>query len=233
MGAIIKRELSAYFSHPIGYIFIGISLLIASVNFVMYVFWNGYTDMRAVIQPLYSTMYLLVPLLTMRLLSEEKRHKTEQLLYTSPVTMTQVVLGKFIGAWVIYLASTAIVLLYQVVLQFYATVDWGTLISGYIGLALFGALMIGLGMLISSLTESQTVAAISGIAASIVLNASVNWCDSSSAFISKMANWFCPQVHFSGFFKGIIAFEDIFFFVFTTGALLFIAVRVMDKKRYV
>jgi len=233
MKAIIKREFASYFAHPVGYFFIGVTFLIASLSFFIDVFLYGTTDISPVFSSLFGLMYLIVPLITMRLLSEEKRHKTDQIFYTSPVTMTEVVLGKFFGACLIYIVATAIVFVYQVVLAFYASPDWGLLICRYAGLVLLGGFLVAIGLVVSSLTESQAVAAIVALAISMLMDRVDSLTQSStSEILISLSNWISPGHHFTGFFNGNFTVGDIFYFFSMTGILLFIAIRIMDRKRW-
>ena len=233
MKAIIKREFSSYFAHPVGYFFIGVTFLLASFSFFIDVYLYGTTDISPVFSSLFGLMYLIVPLITMRLLSEEKRHKTEQVFYTSPVTMTEVVLGKYFGACLIYIVATAIVFVHQVVLAFYGSPDWGLMICRYLGLVLLGGFLIAIGLVVSALTESQAVAAIVALAVSMVMERVDSLTQSStSKVLTAITEWISPGHHFTGFFNGNFTVADIFYYLSMTGLLLFIAVRIMDRKRW-
>lgn len=233
MRAIIKREFAAYFAHPVGYFFIGLTFLMASFSFFIDVFLYATTDIAPVFSSVFGLVYLIVPLITMRLLSEEKRHKTEQIFYTSPVTMTQVVLGKYFGACLIYITATAIVFVHQMVLAFYGSPDWGLLFCRYLGLVLVGGLLIGIGLVVSALTESQAVAAIITLAVTMVMDRVDSLTQSSSSqLLIKITEWISPGHHFTGFFNGNLNFADVFYYLSMTGLLLFIAVRIMDRKRW-
>ena len=233
MKAIIKREFAAYFAHPVGYFFIGVTFLMASFSFFIDVFLYGTTDISPVFTSLFGLIYLIVPLITMRLLSEEKRHKTEQVFYTSPVTMTEVVLGKFFGAGLIYIVATAIVFVHQIVLSFYGSPEWGLLICRYLGLLLMGGLLIAIGLVVSALTESQAVAGIVTLAVTMVIDRVDALTQSStSATLIKITEWISPGNHFTGFFNGNFTVADLFYYFSMTGLLLFVAVRIIDRKRW-
>lgn len=233
MKAIIKREFASYFAHPVGYFFIGVTYLLASFSFFLEVFLYGTTDISPVFVTLFGLVYLIVPLITMRLLSEEKRHKTDQVFYTSPVTMTQVVLGKFLGAGLIYFVATAIVFIHQLVLSFYGSPEWGLLLCRYLGLLLLGGLLIAIGLVVSALTESQAVAAIVTLAVTMVMDQVDALTQSSSnTVLITITEWISPAHHFTGFFNGNFTVADLFYYFSMTGLLLFIAVRILDRKRW-
>ena len=233
MKAIIKREFSSYFAHPVGYFFIGLMFLMASFSFFMDVYLYGSTDIAPVFSSLFGLVYLIVPLITMRLLSEEKRHKTEQVFYTSPVTMTEVVLGKFFGAGLIYIVATAIIFVQQIVLAFYGSPEWGLLICRYLGLLLLGGLLIAIGLVVSALTESQAVAAIVALAISMVMDQVDSLTQSSTnKTLLAITSWISPGNHFAGFYNGNLTVADLFYYLSMTGLLLFVAVRIMDRKRW-
>ncbi len=233
MRAIIKREFEAYFAHPVGYVFMGSVFLITSLSFFINVYLYGITDMSMVISQLFNIMYIIIPFLTMRLISEEKRQKTEQLLYTAPVRMVDIVLGKFLGAFLMFLVTTAFVFVYEIVLDFYATVEWGVFFSGYLGVLGVGAMLIGIGMVVSSLTESQAVAAIVSIAISFLLFDVDNLVSNiNNATLTKIVEWISPYQHFESFYYGLLSLNDVFYFISMTSLLLFVTARIMDRKRW-
>lgn len=159
MTAIISRELRSYFQTPTGYIFMGLFLLVAGFFFTIGNIMNGssyYTNFLGSILFLYL---FAVPLLTMRLLSEERRQRTDQLLLTSPITVTDVVLGKFFAALIVFLMTLAVTVLYAVVIGIFGDLAVWETVGGYIGFILLGSSFISVGVLISAASENQVSAA--------------------------------------------------------------------------
>lgn len=160
MFAIFKRELKAYFLTPIGYIFMGLFLLLTGIFFF---FDNIIGQSSRYIGFLGSVLLLvtfILPLLTMRLFAEEKRQKTDQLLLTSPVSITGIVCGKYFAAMAVYCGTLLVTVSYAVVVAVYGDLEtWGT-IGSYIGFILLGACYISIGLFVSALTENQLIAAL-------------------------------------------------------------------------
>ena len=159
MGAIYKRELKSYFTSPIGYVVLAIFFVFAGLFFTI-IFQQGSPDLS----PLFSSMFMIVlfiiPILPMRIFSDEKRQKTDQLLYTSPVKLSGIVMGKYLAALTVFGIGVGITILYQVIIAFFITPDWMVYLGNLLGMLLLAASLIAVGMFISALTESQLVAAV-------------------------------------------------------------------------
>ena len=160
MGAIFKREMKAYFTSPIAYIFLAVFYLITAFYFVNMNLANGSTDMSYVFAGVFVIMMILLPLLTMRLFADEKKLKTDQGLLTAPVNLFEIVMGKFFAATVVFLVGMAIYIPYiLVILKLAGTIAWASVIGNLLGLLLLGCSFISIGIFVSSLTELQIVAA--------------------------------------------------------------------------
>ncbi|TCL76723.1 ABC-2 type transport system permease protein [Hydrogenispora ethanolica] len=160
MGAIIKRELRAYFGTTIGYIFLGFFLLVAGIFFTMVNLLPANPDFNGTLSTINFVFMLVVPVLTMRLFAEESRQKTDQLLFTSPLSLTRIVLGKYFAALTVFLCALLITGLYPLLLNFFGSMATGRIIGGYLGFFLLGACFIAVGLFISSATENQVSAAV-------------------------------------------------------------------------
>ncbi len=160
MLAIYKKELRSYFTSMIGYVFIAIFLVIIGIFFVIQNLLYGSASVEQTLSSITFIVALLIPLLTMRLMAEENKQKTDQLLYTSPVTASSIVFGKFLAVFTIYGVVILIVCTFPLILKMYGTVPMAASYSGILGFALLGAAYLSIGLFISSLTESQVVAAV-------------------------------------------------------------------------
>lgn len=160
MGAIFRREVLSYFTSPIGYIFLAAFYACSAVSFSNNALNYGTTQLDAVFGDLMIILVVLIPILTMRTLSEEKKNKTDQCLLTAPVSLGGIVGGKFFAAFLIYVMGVAITLVYAVVVSAYAAPDWTVIMGNIAGLVLLGAAFIAVGMFCSSLTENQVVSAV-------------------------------------------------------------------------
>ena len=128
MLAILKRELSSYFTSPIGYVFLAVFYFFSGMFFYSVLYSNS-TDISYVFSGMFTVLLFVVPLLTMRLMSEEKKQKTDQLLLTSPVSLTGLVLGKFLAAVCMYAIALAVTVVYSLILAGFASPEWMVVIG--------------------------------------------------------------------------------------------------------
>jgi ABC-2 type transport system permease protein len=171
MLAVFRRELRAYFASPIGFVFVGFFILIAGVFFAISNLLSGNPNYTGVLSSLTFVFLFLVPILTMRLLTEEMRQKTDQLLITSPLSITGIVLGKYLAAVGVFVITLLITVLFPVIMSFYALLGlgWWEILGGYIGFLLMGCAFISVGLFFSSLTDNQLIAAMYTFAALLLI----------------------------------------------------------------
>ena len=139
MRAVLKREFRAYFQSPLGFVFIAALYFFTAYYFFTFNLYRNTTDMSNLFDQLFTVVLFLVPVLTMRLMSEDKRARTDQLLLTAPVSRIGIVLGKYLSALLVYLIAISGTLLMAVVMSFYASPDWPVVIGNLIGLVMLGA----------------------------------------------------------------------------------------------
>ncbi len=247
MFAIYKKELRSYFINPIGYIYMGIFLAIAALLFCFSTIISGSYNVSNYFLYMLFAFIILIPLLTMRLFSEERKLRTEQLLLTAPVTITGMVIGKFLSAMTLF-ASTLVVScinfipLYVIAASERAGEDYTAIHLGpvtaeifgcMIALLLVGAAFIAIGTFISSLTENQLAAAVITIA---VMGAMIGigflgnvidayWLRAILSFISVYAR-------FGNFANGLFDFAAIFYYLSLAFVFLFLTIRVYEKRRW-
>ena len=160
MFAIFKRELRAYFQTPVGYLYMGLFMLLSGIFYFSDNILNGRSQFSGFLGTVLFIFLFAIPLLTMRLFSEEKRHKTDQLLLTSPVSIAGIVCGKFLAALAVYKATLIFTVAYAVVIAIHGDLQvWETL-GSYIGFIFLGSCYIALGIFISAGTENQFIAAL-------------------------------------------------------------------------
>ncbi len=234
MGAVFRREVRAYFTSPIAYIFIAAFYLYTGNYFVNYNMAYGSTDLSYAFSSAFVIMMILLPLLTMRLMSEEKKQRTDQCLLTAPVSLGGIVAGKFFAAVCVFLCAMAIYVPYVIVLYTIAgSVEWAAIIGTMIALLLLGASFISIGIFVSSLTESQVVAAILSFAiimffymldmlAGMVSNETVSNIMVSLGFYSR----------YNEFTTGIFDLSSVIYFLSTIFVFNFLTVRVLEKRRW-
>lgn len=160
MLAIYKKELKSYFTSMTGYVFIAFFLVIIGIYYVIYNMIQLYANFEYVLSGISFIFILLVPILTMRLMAEEKKQKTDQLLFTSPLPVGKIIAGKFFAVYTVFLAVMGIVCLYPLILLQFGSISLKVAYGAILGFSLLGAAYIAIGLFISTLTESQVVAAV-------------------------------------------------------------------------
>lgn len=233
MLAIFKREFNSYFTSPIGYVFIAMFYFISGIFFFLYNLAAASAELRYVYSMLFTCSALLMPILTMRMLSEDKRQKTDQILLTSPVSLTGLLMGKFLAAFLVYVIAVSITLVYALVLSVFVSFNWAVIVSSYVGILLLGAALIAVGMFISSLTESQLVAAI----VTVVVDLGLLLVDSLASVmpnttLQKAVLSLSMSDRYGNFTMGILDFADTFFFLSIIALFIFLTGRVLEKRRW-
>lgn len=178
MLAVFNKELRYYFNSVTGYIFMGAFLLISGIFFVLTNLAQSVSDYNGLFGSITFIFLLLVPVLTMRIVAEETHQKTDQLLLTSPLSVTQIIVGKYLAACTMFLITLSITLIYPFILSFFGTVPLGTTVGGYFGFLLLGASFISVGIFVSSLTENQIASAV-GTFAILLLIWILDWIEQS------------------------------------------------------
>lgn len=233
MSAIYKRELNAYFTSPIAYVVYAVAAFFGGMFFWGCVLTADTTDMTYVFLNMTSVIIILVPILTMRLFSEEKNKKTEQGLLTAPVNLLQIVLGKYFAALTVYAAMMIIFVIYGIIIGSFVAPSWATILCNILGLLLFGAALISIGTFISSLTESQIVAAIVSIGAGLLISYIDTIANSVGVdFIQTILSSISFTTPYQNFALGLIKLSDIIFFLSVPTLFIFFTVKVLERRRW-
>jgi ABC-2 type transport system permease protein len=160
MLAVMMKELRTYFLTPLGYIFMGFFLLISGIFFALGNLFPMSSNYNSLLSTITFIFMIVVPILTMRLISEESRQKTDQLLLTSPLKVFEMVIGKYLAAVIVFLATILITVIYPIIMNFHGIISISEIIGGYIGFFLLGSSFIAIGLFISALTDNQVSAAV-------------------------------------------------------------------------
>ncbi len=235
MNAIYKREMRSYFTSPIGYIFMAMFLVMSSLLFSFYTFLSKSSRTSDYFLVLLFVFIIVIPLLTMKLMSEERKLKTEQILLTSPVSLSGIVIAKFLAAFTMFALTFIIseLLHFSFLAIFAANLEFAEILGNIIGILLVGSVFIAIGLFISSLTESQIVAAISTIAVIIfMMLLSVLSGYIGSDFLRVVVKWFAVVSRFSPFTAGIFDLSSVIYYVSLTVIFLFLTIRVLEKRRW-
>jgi ABC-2 type transport system permease protein len=241
MLTIAKREFRSYFDSPLAYVVICISFLV--LGGVFFTLRGGFWQLdRATLLPLFEALpwglgFLVIPVVTMRLMAEEKRSGTLEMLITLPVKDSDVILGKYLGALGLVLTLVIATLLYPIVMFKWpwnlGPLDMGPVWSGYLGLVLFSAACVSVGLLISSLTDSQAVAWFVTVFVMVILV----WGAGSLAGLTSGApanvlSFISFDMHLDGFSRGLVDSRDVIFFVSVTGLCLVTAFRALERRKW-
>lgn len=233
MTAIFKKEFRNYFMSPIGYIFVAVFTFLASMFFSSGILMSQQADISIMFSDINVIYLFLAALLTMRLLSEEKNKKTDQLLLSSPVSITEIVMGKYLAAMAVFGVTLIISLVYPAIMFRFGNPALSEVIGSYIGFILLWGAFISVGVFISSLTESQMIAGVFTFA-SLLLIYFISWFEMSlqNEIAKKIVNWFSLLSRYSEFQSGILNVENIIYYLSFIFVFLFLTVRVIDKRRY-
>jgi ABC-2 type transport system permease protein len=246
--AIAQKELRSYFSSPIAYIIIGFFALPFGVFFYLYLGafvrqslqmaqYGGNMNVnqqviRYVLQNASVIILFVMPMITMRTYSEEKRSGTIELLLTSPVTDVQIIVGKFLGALGLYIAMLLVTVLYIAILFVYGNPEWRPLIAAYTGLLLMGSAFLALGLLISSTTNNQIVAGVVTFVVFLMLWI-VGWfAESAGPVLGDLTKYLSITEHFDDFSKGIIDTKHVIYYLSLITFGLFLTAKSVDSERW-
>lgn len=233
MSAIIKREVGAYFTSGMAYVVMAVFFFFSGLFFGFMLGYDSADITIYVFASLFMVMLFILPILTMRILSEEKKQKTDQALLTAPVKIWQIVVGKYIAAEIIFLCCLAIFIPMIIVISCFTAPQWGLIICSLIGMFLMGSAIIAIGVFISSLTESQIVAAVVGVAAGLLISMLDNIASSIQIdFIKVALQSVSFMTRYQNFYSGLLNLADVVFFVSIIGLFLFLTTRVIDRKRW-
>jgi ABC-2 type transport system permease protein len=248
VAAIAQRELRSYFASPMAYIVIGFFLLPFGVFFYLYLQsfvkqslqmaqYGGAMNInqqviRYVLQNASVIILFIMPMITMRTYSEEKRSGTIELLLTSPVSDLEIILGKFFGALGLYAAMLAVTLLYMGLLFVYGNPEWRPLVAGYLGLLLMGGAFVSIGLLISSTTQNQIVAGVVTFVVFLLLWIIGWFADSAGPTIGPITSYLSITEHFDDFSKGIIDTKHVIYYLSLITFGLFLTSKSVDTERW-
>jgi ABC-2 type transport system permease protein len=249
--AVFKKEMRLYFGSPVAYVVFTFFLLISGWFFSQIFLYYSELSMRSfmqpqfgqnlsvtdnVMRPLFTNMSVVLlffmPMLTMRLFAEEKRSGTIELLLSYPVRDGEVLAGKFLAAGALYLLLLALTLLYPGLVAYFTRLEWGPILTGYLGLALNGAAFLALGVLVSSLTENQIVAGFGTFALLLALWV-IGWgAEFAAGPLRTVLQYVSITEHMDGFSRGTIDTKDLVYYASATGLSLFLTLRSLESKRW-
>lgn len=233
MGAIYRREMSAFFTSGVAYVFLTVFTLLSGIFFFFGVICSGTTETSPMFGSMFIVVLFLIPILTMKLLSEEKKNRTDQGLLTAPIGLWSIVLGKYFAALTLFVIAESVVFIYSLILAYLGNVVWQTLLGNYFAMLFLGAAFIAVGLFISSLTENQMAAAVASMLALFVLYLFDSLASSVSVeFIRKIMLSFSFYSRYLEFTRGVFNLTSVVFFISAAFIFNFLTVRVLDKRRW-
>jgi len=227
---VARREWRVAFQSPLAYVLLGLWMLLAGFFFVSLILHSQSTDLGPLGQNLIILLLFIAPLLTMRLLAEERKTGSEELVLTAPLSPAQWVVGKYIGAVLVWTVFAGVSLLLPLVTSRLGTVDWGVVGASWLGLWLFGAATLAMGVFASSLTDNQVVAAMVGFAL-VLLFYATTWIP-TSGWVSTLLAYISLPGQLNDFTLGVIGVPHLLYFLSLIGGFLFISVRSVDLRRW-
>ncbi|MEP7198808.1 MAG: ABC transporter permease [Chloroflexota bacterium] len=230
---IFKREIASYFVSPTAYIIGAAFLVLAGLFFVLpYFFGSREATLRNWMSTLTVLLLFIAPMLTMRLLAEEKQSGTIELLLTSPVRDWEVVLGKFCAALGLWLAILFVTLAYPLVLKLFGDPDFIPIATGYLALILVGGAMLAVGVLSSALGPNQIVAVIVGFAILLVLWVASALQNVFPGAVGSIFAYLSLTDHMNDLMKGVVDSKDIIYYVSVIVGCLFVSTRLIEARRW-
>ncbi|MBS3819563.1 ABC transporter permease subunit [bacterium] len=249
--AVCKKEISAYFTSPIAYVVITVFLVLVGFFFHSLILWFNTQSMQMAKNPqmlqklninqmVYSPLFhnistillLVIPLLTMRLFAEEKKIKTDELLFTSPLSINQIILGKYFASLFVLVVMLALSGILSIFTFAYGNPELPPILNGYLGLFLMGAAFIAVGIFFSSLTENQIVAAVLTFGA-LLLFWILNWASQSTGGIwQSVINYLSFFQHFDDMTKGILDTSDLVYYLSFAFFGLFLTHSFIQSRRW-
>ena len=211
--AIAKKELTAYFKSPIAYIVLILTISVFNVFFYMIIDQNREASLRDVFKVMEFMFVFLIPLLTMKIFSEEKLTGTIEFLMTSPITNTAIVLGKYLGSLIFFTLIIFMTVIYYLIIEYFGQPDRMSILTGFLGIWLEGSFFLAIGILTSSWTRNQIIAAISSYAILFLLYFSISFTNSLSGPMEAVVRYAGTWSHLGNFTVGLITIADVVYYL--------------------
>lgn len=229
---IYKRELKSYFLSPLAYVLMGFFLLISGYFFATFVLSSQYAIMFPILGNMIFVFMFISPILTMKLLSEEMKNGTDQLLMTSPLSVTDMVLGKFLASLTVFVLALVITFIYPLYLKIYSSPDFGPILTGYIGMLLIGASFLAIGLFGSSLSENQLISGVISFSLLLIFWI-IDWLGNIfQGAIKVIVQNLSLLQRFNNFQNGILSLNDTIFYLSVIIFFIFLTIIIVDKRRW-
>ena len=235
MISIFKRELKSCLHSFIGFLFIAVTLFFVGLYFSVYSLLSGYPYFSYVVSGVSFLFLLSVPILTMRILAEERKSKTDQLILTAPVSVGGIVMGKFLALVTVFAIPVTVMCVYPLILNGFGSIPMGEAYLSILAFVLYGVASIAIGVFLSSVTESQVIAAVLSFAALFIGYMMPGICSlisSTGNAFTVILSCFDMYTPFAELLNGTLNMKSVFYFVALTALVLFLTVQSIQKRRY-
>lgn len=233
MGAIYRREMGAFFTSGLAYVFLSVFTLVSGIFFFFGVIGSATSNMSSLFSNMFTIVLFLIPILTMKLMSEEKKNRTDQGLLTAPIGLWSIVLGKYFAALTLFIIAESVVFIYAIFIAVYGNVLWASLLGNYFAMLFLGAAFIAVGLFVSSLTENQMASAVASMLALFVLYLFDSLASNiSNEVIQKVMLSLSFYSRYIEFTQGVFNLSSVVFFISAAFIFNFFTVRVLDKRRW-
>ena len=233
MTAIFKRELRSYFNAPVGYVCIAVLTALYGFYYFQVMALGSSAYITSVYSVMFSFCMMIIPIITMRSMTDDRKNKTDQALLTAPVGVTAIVFGKFLACFCVYLVASLLGLLPAVTMELFADPAWGEIMGNFIGTLLYGSAMIAIGVFVSSLTQSQIIAAIGTFVVAVFLMYIDTLASSlSNEVLSAAVEFISFNNRYTTFTQGIFSISHAVFFLSVTAIFVFLTSRRLESRRW-
>lgn len=231
MRAVLLRELRAYFQSSLGFVFLCLIFFFTGYYYFTYNLIGATADFSRLFSMLFPILLFMVPILTMRLMSEDRRSGTEQILLTAPLSRAGIVFGKYLSALIVFLLAISSTLLMALITSLFTPTDWPVFWGNFIGLVLLGAALISVCMFLSSLTESQVIAALLGFALSLFLFLMDTLGTAVKGTLARVIYFVSFSNRYRPFTYGLLDLSNMMFFISITALFIFLSVLVLEWRQ--
>lgn len=231
MRAVLLRELRAYFQSSLGFVFLCLIFFFTGYYYFTYNLIGATADFSRLFSMLFPILLFMVPILTMRLMSEDRRSGTEQILLTAPLSRAGIVFGKYLSALIVFLLAISSTLLMALITSLFTPPDWPVFWGNFIGLVLLGAALISVCMFLSSLTESQVIAALLGFALSLFLFLMDTLGTAVKGTLARVIYFVSFSNRYRPFTYGLLDLSNMMFFISITALFIFLSVLVLEWRQ--
>jgi len=232
MIAVFKREVGAYLKTPMAYVLIGMYIFVSGILFFLMNTSASNSEINSMLQNSELVLIFILPLLTMRVLAEERKNGSDILILTSRVSITSIVIGKYLASLLVFVIMIALSMVFPIILALFGTPTLSLLFGGYLGFFLIGATFLAVGVFTSSISESQIISAVVAFVILLVMLFISYIADLVGGTLGEIFNAISLLARNTGFGQGIIEISSIVYYFSVIAIFIFFTVRIIEKRRW-